>query len=116
MIFNTTKIKLISVLSYIFPFGFINALLFQDFENDYVKFNVIQGFIVNLLYLCFIIFYLMIALLIGPIPYVGYIKNIVGFVFLSISLFITIRVFFAILDEEIYKVPFLGFFVENFEK
>ncbi len=116
MIFNTTKIKFISMLSYIFPFGFINPLLFQDFENEYVKFNIIQGFIVNLLYLCFIIFYLMIALLIGPIPYVGYIKNIVGFVFLLISLLITIRMFLAILDEEIYKIPFIGFLAQNFEK
>ncbi|MEO0202515.1 MAG: hypothetical protein ABIL37_02175 [candidate division WOR-3 bacterium] len=58
----------------------------------------------------------MLALLIGPIPYVGYLKNLVGFLFLGISLFITIRVFIAVLDEEMYKIPFISFFVESFEK
>ncbi|MEO0144087.1 MAG: hypothetical protein ABIL45_04030 [candidate division WOR-3 bacterium] len=104
------------MLSYIFPFGFIIPLLFQEFDNEYLRFNTIQGFIVNILYVCFIIFYFMLVLLIGPIPYIGYLKNIVGFLFLSISLFITIRVFFAIIEEEIYKIPFISFFVENFEK
>ncbi len=116
MIFNTTKIKLNSLLSYIFPFGFINVLLFQELENDYLRFNVVQGFIVNILYLSFILFYLMIKLLIGPVPYVGYLSNLVGFIFLGIALFITIRVFFAILEGDIYRIPFLGFLVENFEK
>jgi len=116
MIFNITKIKLISMLSYIFPFGFINVVLFQEFENDYLKFHIIQGFITNIVYFCFIIFYFMMELLIGPIPYVGYIKNLIGFLFLSITLFITIRVFFSILENETYKIPFIGFLIESFEK
>ncbi len=116
MIFDTTKIKLNSLLSYIFPFGFINILLFQELENDYLRFNLIQGFIVNVLYSSFIIFYLMIKLLIGPIPYLGYLSNLVGFIFLGIALFITTKVFFAVLEGKVYRVPFLGFLVESFEK
>ncbi|MCX7948172.1 MAG: hypothetical protein N2504_06265 [candidate division WOR-3 bacterium] len=104
------------MLSYIFPFGLVNAMIFQDFDNDYLRFNVVQGFIVNVLYVCLIIFYFMLKLLLGPIPFINYIANLVGFIFLGLSLFITIRVFFSILDGELYRVPFLGFLVDSFEK
>lgn len=116
MIFNTLRIKMVSMISYIFPFGLINAMVFQELDNDYLRFNVVQGFLVNLLYVCFIIFYFMLKLLLGPIPFINYIANLFGFIFLGLSLFITIRVFFSILDGELYRVPFIGLLVDSFEK
>jgi uncharacterized membrane protein len=117
MIFNSTKFKLISILSYIPPFGFINAFLLESFEgNEFLKFNVIQGFIVNLLYFLFLLIYLMLSLLIGGVPFIGYIKNLLGVIFLAICFYITYKIFIFSMNEEIYKIPFIGFLVDDFEK
>ena len=116
MLFELTKLKLISALSYIFPFGFINIYVLDGFDDEIFGFHVLQGFVLNVVYFLFIIFYLMVKLFIGSVPVVGYLSNIVGILLLAVVFYYTIRGVLAVIYEEIWRAPFVGFLVETLNK
>ncbi len=116
MFFEATKLKLISVLSYIFPFGFINVYFMDGMEDEVLRFHLVQGFVLNLLYFLFIIFYLMVKLFVGSVPVVGYLANIVGMVLLGVVMYFTFRAVLAVASEEVWRAPLVGFLVETLNK
>ncbi len=116
MFSEATKLKLFSVLSYIFPFGFINVYLAGDLDDEVFRFHLVQGFVLNLLYFLFIIFYLMVKLFVGSVPVVGYLSNVVGMVFLGVVLYFTFRAIIAVASEEVWRAPLVGFLVETLSR
>ncbi len=116
MFFEVTKLKLFSILSYIFPFGFINIYFVEDVDDEVLRFHLVQGFVLNLLYFLFIIFYLMVKLFVGSVPVVGYLANIVGMIFLGVVMYFTFRAILAVASEEVWHAPLVGFLVETLNK
>ena len=116
MLFELAKIKLISSLSYIFPFGLINVYFVDNLDDELFGFHLIQGFVLNVVYFLFIIFYLMVKLFIGSVPVVGYLANVVGILLLSLVFYYTVRGVLAVVYEELWRAPFVGFLVETFNK
>ncbi len=102
------------MISYVFPVGFIAVFIIKDFEDDFVTFHITQGVVLNVAYFCFIIIYMVMKLIFGSLPIIGYVLvNLLGAIGLLGLLYYSVRGMIAVVSEEFWYAPFIGFLVES---